>query len=425
MRGRGLSAALVGVFALLAVTPAASAEVVRDGGDTRGPLDLTRVKLGQHELGLPVKISTSGPLPRLKLLDPHPSRRAGEPARYLCLNLAAASIGRRLLCPAGSLKHGRIDVGVSRISGGRVRRTGSMSVPVKRGRRSISLNLKLRALGLRKGKLTFSAESSWYGPECEDGTGAEGRSASCRDRAPGRGEGRVLIRAVRRTGCSGFSSSTVSNGSRSRKEVALTFDDGPSEYTSQILRILAENDAHATFFVIGEQVPAYASTVRAIVDGGNEIANHSLQHESGPGDSSLRTTSSLIERATGFRPCMFRPPGGYLPTSTLAAARALQMVSVLWDVDTRDYQLPGSATIASRATDVWPGSIVLMHDGGGPRSQTVDALPGVIDKLRSRGFRLVTMTDLLGGHYRYSEVRGRVRGRLPEPAPYPLFRDGP
>ena len=115
----------------------------------------------------------------------------------------------------------------------------------------------------------------------------------------------------------------MSRGPVRHKWVALTFDDGPSTYTDDVLRILDHNHVHATFFQIGEQVPAYAALDRKILAHGNEIGNHSWRHAMGPGKSDLRQTSDVIEHATGFRPCMFRPPGGYLPSSTAAAASAL------------------------------------------------------------------------------------------------------
>ena len=218
----------------------------------------------------------------------------------------------------------------------------------------------------------------------------------------------------------------VSSGSRKRKDVALTFDDGPSPYTPEVLGVLAAHHVHATFFEIGEQVPAYPSMVRRIVQQGNDVADHSLHHEDGPGEESIRQTRDLIESASGFRPCMFRPPGGYEPASTLAAAEALKMVSVIWDVDTRDWTRPGSGSIYATATSVQPGSIVLMHDGGGDRSETVAALPGIIKNLKSRGYHLVTMTHLLNGHYEYAEDHGHHRSRgLPDSDPFPRHREGP
>jgi peptidoglycan/xylan/chitin deacetylase (PgdA/CDA1 family) len=160
---------------------------------------------------------------------------------------------------------------------------------------------------------------------------------------------------------------------------------------------------------------------------GSEVANHSLHHEDGPGYSSIERTQELIEAASGYEPCAFRPPGGYEPSSTYDAAQALGLVSVIWDVDTRDWERPGAGTIYARATAAQPGSIVLMHDGGGDRSQTVEALPHIIENLKSRGYRLVTITRLLRGRYRYAEVHGHHDRRrpLPDPRSFPFNREGP
>jgi peptidoglycan/xylan/chitin deacetylase (PgdA/CDA1 family) len=232
----------------------------------------------------------------------------------------------------------------------------------------------------------------------------------CFDRAPQRNSGATRIYPLQRVGCGGFSESKVYNGSRKRKEVALTFDDGPGDATSGILKVLEDHHVHATFFEIGEQVPARKSLLRKIIADGDEIGNHSTHHDAGPGKEDMKETNHLIEGASGFRPCMFRPPGGYLPSSTLEAAKALHMVSVLWDVDTEDWKRPGSDAIYERATAVQRGSIVLMHDGGGDRSQTLDALPRIIENLRSRGYRLVTMTHMLNGRYHLAEVHGSHHG---------------
>ena len=411
---------------LLLAAPAAAA-IVHDGRDAGGPLDLASVKVGQHEQHLLVRVKTASHPPRLKALGGHPPIERDKPQRYLCVGLASPAIGREILCPSGRVKHGRIDVGVSAVVHHRSKPKGSIPARVDRGGRSIALELGLGRFGLKPGRLTFAGQSSWYGPGCKRGAagGREGAPEQCRDRAPQRGSGKARIYPVQRVGCSGFSENKVFNGSRSRKRVALTFDDGPSTYTPQILSILNRFHVHATFFEIGEQVPSYPGYVRQVLAQGSELANHSLHHESGPGTGSLRSTSSLIRRASGFDPCMFRPPGGYLPGSTLAAAQSLDMVSVLWDVDTRDWTLPGSGAIYQRATAVQPGSIVLMHDGGGPRSQTVAAVPEIIRNLKSRGYKLVTMTQLLGGHYRYAEVHHRHHRPLPDPQPFPRRREGP
>lgn len=436
-RRRALRFLLLATSVALFLAPSmAGAEVLRDRDDTPGPLDLVQVKFGQSNKRLSIRLRTADPLPRLDELGEHPPLTGGAPHKYLCVRFKSHATGRRLLCPGGKLHKDRIEVGVSAVSKkGRTIPRGAIAAHGRRGTRTLSFDLNLRRLGLRPGKLSFGGDTSWYGPGCKDGSvhsghddrGHRGKAKECVDRVPQQNSGSARIYPLERVGCSGVSQTKVFNGSRKSKEVALTFDDGPSTYTPEVLKILADHHVKATFFEIGEQVPTYASTVDDIVAQGNEIGNHSLHHETDPGRASMAETQDLIHRASGFKPCMFRPPGGDEPSSTLEAAESLDLVSVIWDVDTEDWTLPGSDAIYSRATAVQPGSIVLMHDGGGNRSETVAALPRIIENLKSRGFHLVTMTRLLDGHYIYDEVHGQHdHGRpLPDLGPFPRFREGP
>ncbi len=120
----------------------------------------------------------------------------------------------------------------------------------------------------------------------------------------------------------------------------------------------------------------------------------------------MRETSRRIKHATGFAPCLFRPPGGAFDSRVVSDARSLGMSTVIWDVDPRDWSTPGSGAIYSRVVSATrPGSIVLMHDGGGNRSQTVAALPKIVHTLRHRGYRFVTVTRLLRQRTIWGEVR--------------------
>ncbi len=396
------------------------------GADTPGPLDLVKVEVGQQETKLKVRIGVSSPLPRLRELRPHPAFEKGKAERYLCLNLASHSIGRRLYCPAGDTKRGHVAVGVNVVGKRGIRGNGSVAAKVERSKRGLVLRFGLGALGIESGQ----AELLGGDELVRAGLRAEGLPRRDRLRRPGAAQGAVKTRIypVRRVGCTGLGRHTVRSGPARHKWVALTFDDGPSLYTDDVLRILDHNHVHATFFQIGQQVPAYAGLERKILAHGNELANHSWRHAMGPGEGDLRQTSDVIEHATGFRPCAFRPPGGYLPSSTAAAAAALGMVSVIWDVDTRDWTTPGSASILHVATSGGHGSIVLMHDGGGNRSQTVAALPAIIHSYRARGYRMKTVTELLGGHYVLEEDKhGHHRSWNPparKPA-VPIPREGP
>ncbi len=230
---------------------------------------------------------------------------------------------------------------------------------------------------------------------CKSGTD------DCRSSYPRKGFAGYRVRPVKLVGCTGGNGQVVSRGPSGRKMVALTFDDGPSSYTPQVLDVLARKKVKATFFMLGQQVAADPSAARRVLARGHEIANHSYSHPLLPGYSELSSTTSVIRSATGFKPCLFRPPYGAINSSVAASAGSLGMKSVLWNVDTVDWSTPGTGAIISRASSAGPGSIVLMHDGGGPRGQTVAALPGIIHNLRSRGYRFATVTKLLGNRFIY------------------------
>lgn len=191
--------------------------------------------------------------------------------------------------------------------------------------------------------------------------------------------------------------------SASRK-VALTFDDGPSvTQTPAILAILNRLHVRATFFEEGRHVEGREVLMGEILESGDEIGNHSYHHPETPGSGELIQTNHRIEAATGFRPCLFRPPYGLVNRRVESAARRARLQIVLWDVDSLDDKHPGVAAIRSDVLrEARPGSIILMHDGG-HHPQTVRALRGVIEGLRSRGFRFDTVTGLLGGRLIYRQ----------------------
>ncbi|MFN8131016.1 MAG: polysaccharide deacetylase family protein [Solirubrobacteraceae bacterium] len=208
-------------------------------------------------------------------------------------------------------------------------------------------------------------------------------------------EGRVA-------GCKSNGDTIAFHGPRGRRVVALTFDDGPSQYTATVLSILRRAKVKATFFVLGSQISTFPNTMKAELAEGHAIGNHTWNHPSVAGGggfafSQLRGTSRRIRSATGYTPCVFRPPYGAFSGGLIRIARGLGMNTVNWDVDPRDWSRPGQGAIYSRIVNaVRPGSIVLMHDGGGPRGQTVGALPGIIANLKRRGYRFETVPQLLG-----------------------------
>jgi peptidoglycan/xylan/chitin deacetylase (PgdA/CDA1 family) len=202
-------------------------------------------------------------------------------------------------------------------------------------------------------------------------------------------------------GCTSGPGAIARQGTAAAKaagEVALTFDDGPSHaQTPAILEALARLGARATFFEEGRHVRGREALMRQILALGDEIGNHSFHHPVDPGEAELASTQAAIRAATGFTPCLFRPPYGELDRTEKAAARADGLEIVLWTLDSEDDKHPGVGPIRARVVrGAKPGSIVLLHDGG-HHPQTVRAVAGIVEGLRRRGLRLVTVTELLGG----------------------------
>ncbi len=214
---------------------------------------------------------------------------------------------------------------------------------------------------------------------------------------PSSGARLFRLRPVRVVGCTGAGAGLVTNGPRDRDVVALTFDDGPGSYTEAFADVLREKHVDATFFEIGQEIAGREETMRRLLREGDEIGNHTMHHQSYPGYAEIAPTSDLIESATHFRPCLFRPPDGAVDPAVVDAAARAGMTTVTWDVDPSDWSNPGSDAVYSRVVGaVQPGSIVVMHDGGGTRADTLAALPRIIDTLRRRGYRFATVTELLG-----------------------------
>jgi peptidoglycan/xylan/chitin deacetylase (PgdA/CDA1 family) len=197
-----------------------------------------------------------------------------------------------------------------------------------------------------------------------------------------------------------------SHGPR-RKEVALSFDDGPYPLTPSFVRMLRANHAVATFFMIGEQVTSrYRATLREELRNGDALGDHTYTHPdlvtAGGVRSQLQRTIQAIHGLSGYTPCVFRPPYGDYDSSVLRTAASLHLATIMWEVDPSDYTLPGISAIEQRVlAQARPGAIVLSHDGGGPRGQTLAAYPYIIHVLRARGYRFVTVPELLGFHTVY------------------------
>lgn len=186
------------------------------------------------------------------------------------------------------------------------------------------------------------------------------------------------------------------------KVVVLTFDDGPDPaYTGPILDILKKKQVGATFFVLGECVEANPDLLRRMLKEGHEIGNHGYTHDYSQRYSQsktldeIRRTDKAVYAATGIHTYFYRPPGGFTLKSQTEIINRNGYEVILWSADSRDWRKPGVNRIKKNVlSNVFPGAIVLFHDGGGMRSQTVKALEQVIDQLRVNGYRFVTLREL-------------------------------
>ena len=186
------------------------------------------------------------------------------------------------------------------------------------------------------------------------------------------------------------------------KVIALTFDDGPwPKGTLQILDILKKNDIKATFFWVGEYLKEYPKIAAQVVADGHAIGNHTWHHwyhKMNPpvAANEIDATAELIYKTTGVTTALFRPPGGVMNNGVADYAKQNKYLTVMWSVDPMDYRpLPAEKLVNYIIRKAQPGSIVLMHDGGGNHLATVQALPQVISKLQELGYSFVTVPQLL------------------------------
>jgi peptidoglycan/xylan/chitin deacetylase (PgdA/CDA1 family) len=194
------------------------------------------------------------------------------------------------------------------------------------------------------------------------------------------------------------------------KVIAITFDDGPwPETTDQILDVLEENGAKATFFTIGNQIDDHADAIKREKELGCQVCTHTWDHASGSGQGVNVTYMSADEQVEevqkgyeaikdvlGEEPThVTRMPGGNFYGDAVSNLEPYIDCETGWDVDTEDWRQPGADAIYERLMSVQPGQVILCHDGGGPRSQTVEAVTRAIPELISQGYTFVTVSDLL------------------------------
>ncbi|MBW5447316.1 polysaccharide deacetylase family protein [Cohnella sp. CFH 77786] len=199
----------------------------------------------------------------------------------------------------------------------------------------------------------------------------------------------------------------VLSAGREKREVALTFDDVPDpRFTPKVLDILKRKRVRATFFVVGTRAKKHPDLVKRIHREGHAIGNHSYSHPDfsriplAKMQQQIRRTEDRIRSLVGIRPRLIRPPYGEVLTDQLEWAKGEGYTVVNWDVDSSDWrQLTQEQVFRNVTRAVRPGSVVLMHAGGGEGQSlagTVAALPRIIDWLRDHGYEPVTLTELLG-----------------------------
>jgi peptidoglycan-N-acetylglucosamine deacetylase len=191
--------------------------------------------------------------------------------------------------------------------------------------------------------------------------------------------------------------------SNNEKVIALSIDDGPwPKTTLEMLDILKQNDVKVTFFWVGQALQANPDLAKQVVAEGHAIGNHTWHHwyrrmDEATAKSEIDRTSDLIYKTTGVKTALFRPPGGFLNNGLAAYAKSQKNAVIMWSLtsaDTDPHAKP-QAFVNNVLKGAKPGSIVLMHDGGGDRQRTVEALPQIISGLKQQGYRFVTIPELL------------------------------
>jgi peptidoglycan/xylan/chitin deacetylase (PgdA/CDA1 family) len=199
----------------------------------------------------------------------------------------------------------------------------------------------------------------------------------------------------------------IQGGTAAYREVALTFDDGPSpDWTANILSTLEQTHTPATFFVVGSNVNARPYLVRREANDGFTIGIHTYDHpymtNLTPTQRAweLSATADAIHSALGSNYCLpyWRPPFDLYNAAILSQTQAMGLTTVTWNVDPRDWESPGVSEIVKRVlNDAVPGGIIILHDGYFFRQQTAEALPQIISGLHAKGLVPVTLAQLLSG----------------------------
>jgi peptidoglycan/xylan/chitin deacetylase (PgdA/CDA1 family) len=321
--------------------------------------------------------------------------------RSLCLLLGSPPSG--VLCVTGPRRGGRLPRLTYRPAKSPPAQATPIAAAVTRaGSRELTASFLPSEIGLRYRQLHWQVQSTTAPPACHPVNASGSPCVIVFPAAPAR----TPLHTPRLVGCTATGSDLAYSGTTAGREIALTFDDGPWYQTPQFVSLLARYGVVGTFFQIGRQMTQYGedgALDRRMLADGDMIGDHTWSHPDVAGAGvfardQIEDAADAIRQATGgFEPCLFRAPYGELSPALLTEARSMGFTTIQWNIDPRDWSLPGVGEIEGNVLDnARPGAIVEMHDGGGDRSETLAALPDIIDTLRARGYRFVTVTQLLG-----------------------------
>jgi len=200
--------------------------------------------------------------------------------------------------------------------------------------------------------------------------------------------------------------SFFTNGPRNKKELALTFDDGPGNYTPKVLEVLKKYNVKATFFMEGDQVEFRQKIAKMVFDDGHEVYSHSYSHPNfyfykkddyrQQLSKEIDKAEKLIQGVTGKKPNVMRMPYGYVRGWVKEVAKEKGYVLVNWTFGCDWKKMTAEQLAAEYIKNIGSGAIFLMHDGGKGRQPTVDALAKIIEEIQKRGYKIVPVGEMLG-----------------------------
>jgi peptidoglycan/xylan/chitin deacetylase (PgdA/CDA1 family) len=343
---------------------------------------------------------------RLTLTSPFSPGALKAAGRSLCLLLERHSTGTVsgrlcLIGPRAGARGARLTYqSVTQAGPGRSRVI--TATVIRDGSHGLTASFDPTDFRLRYAPLRWQVLSTLRSPPC---TPAPPSAQGCVTLFPAR-PASARLHTPQLAGCVDSGSPFVNHGPSSGRMIALTFDDGPWYQTAQFLAVLERYSVPATFFEIGDQVSTYGqggAIERRMLADGDMIGDHTWNHANvaagGPfAAGEISQTAAAIKQATrGFTPCLFRAPYGAVGPGLLTTTTSLGFKAIQWDIDPRDWATPGAGAIYGNViANAHPGAIILQHDGGGNRAQTLAALPREITTLKAEGYRFVTITQLFG-----------------------------